>query len=250
MTKVAHKWRYLLRLEKLSPLIAIVCLMSQPSAPSERPLRRDAERNRQRILDAAKIVFAERGLRASHDDIADQAGVGVGTVYRRFPDKELLIDALFEERLEEIADVAREGLAIADPWDGLVHFVTRAQELQSADRGLKEIALGTAHGQHRAARARARISPIVAQILERAKQAGVVRADLALSDMPLIQLAVGTIADSTRDIAPDTWRRLMTIILDGMRVGAAGPSELTAPPLDFDQVPAAMHNAGAAKHGR
>ena len=217
--------------------------MSQPSAPTDRPLRRDAERNRQRILDAARVVFAERGLRASHDDIAHEAGVGVGTVYRRFPDKEQLIDALFEERIGEIAQAARDGLAIEDPWDGFVHFVMTTQELHSTDRGLKEIVLGTAHGRERATRARGLISPLVAQLLERAQTAGVVRPEISLSDMPLIQLAVGTIADATRDLGPDTWRRLMTIILDGMHAGARSPSEISSPPLDFEHVPEAMHNA-------
>src|SRR5437763_8806283 len=97
--------------------------MPRSAPPSERPLRRDAERNRQLILDAARVVFAERGLSGSHDDIAREAGVGVGTVYRRFPDKEELIDALFEERIGEIADVARASLAAGDAWEGLVDFL-------------------------------------------------------------------------------------------------------------------------------
>src|SRR5215475_3278723 len=115
--------------------------MAVDPIPNERPLRRDAERNRQRILDAARVVFAERGLRGSHDDIAREAGVGVGTVYRRFPDKEQLIDALFEDRMAEMARVTDEALAMSDRWDGFVHFMIRCQELQSADRGLKELML-------------------------------------------------------------------------------------------------------------
>src|SRR2546421_9804063 len=117
----------------------MMCLVSKSAPPSERPLRRDAERNRQRILDAARVVFAERGLSGSHDDIAHQAGVGVGTVYRRFPDKEQLIDALFETRIEEIANVARAAAENPDPWSALMGFLMRAQELQREDRGLKEI---------------------------------------------------------------------------------------------------------------
>ncbi len=81
------------------------------SAPdlADRPLRRDAERNRQRILAAAGELFAERGLGVTLDDIARHAGVGVGTVYRRFPDKEVLIDALFEQRLEAMCAIADGG---------------------------------------------------------------------------------------------------------------------------------------------
>ena len=78
--------------------------------PTERPLRKDAERNRQRILTAAGELFAERGLGVTLDDIAHHAGVGVGTVYRRFPNKEVLIDALFEQRIEAIATIAAEAL--------------------------------------------------------------------------------------------------------------------------------------------
>ena len=87
--------------------------------PPERPLRKDAERNRQRILEAAGELFAERGLGVTLDDVAHHAGVGVGTVYRRFPDKEVLIDALFEQRIEAIATIASEALEIEDPWDGV-----------------------------------------------------------------------------------------------------------------------------------
>jgi AcrR family transcriptional regulator len=220
--------------------------MAQPALPSERPLRRDAERNRQRILDAARVVFAERGLSGSHDDIAREAGVGVGTVYRRFPDKEQLIDALFEARIEEIADIARAAADHADPWEALVGFLARAQELQSEDRGLKEIVLGGARGAERALAARALIAPLVIQLLQRAQAAGVVRSDIEPTDLPLIQLAIGTIAESSRDVAPDVWRRLMTLVFDGMRADCAR-SELASPALDQEQADAVMAAYGAAR---
>src|SRR3982074_3482909 len=110
---------------------------------SERPLRRDAERNRQRILDPAGALFAERGLGVSLDDIARHAGVGVGTVYRRFPDKEQLIDALFEDRLGEILAVATPRPRRSAPGEALVHFLEGSMELQVEDRALKELLLGT-----------------------------------------------------------------------------------------------------------
>src|SRR6266566_2146364 len=80
------------------------------AASDGRPLRRDAERNRQRILRAAAEVFTERGLQATLDDVARRAGVGVGTVYRRFPDKEALVEALFTERLDALAGFAELAL--------------------------------------------------------------------------------------------------------------------------------------------
>src|SRR4051794_16247958 len=86
----------------------------------ERRLRRDAERNRQRILAAAADAFARGGLAVTMDEIARHAGVGVGTVYRRFPDKELLIDALFEQRIEELVALAVAARDEPDPFVGLV----------------------------------------------------------------------------------------------------------------------------------
>jgi AcrR family transcriptional regulator len=222
--------------------------MAADPAPDERPLRRDAERNRQRILDAAAVVFAERGLRGSHDDIAREAGVGVGTVYRRFPAKEQLIDALFEDRMNEMAAVADEARAMADPWEGLVHFMVAGQELQSADRGLKELMLSAEHGADRVARGRDRIAPIVQDVLTRAQQAGAVRDDIALTDLPLIQHALGAVTDATRDIAPDAWRRLLTIILEGLRPAPGTTRPMQTPPLTLDQLAPAMQ-AGAG-HSR
>src|SRR5215475_14728741 len=106
-------------------------------APAPRPLRRDAERNRQRILRAASEVFTTRGLQASLDDVAQHAGVGVGTVYRRFPDKESLVEALFEERIQAMAALAEKALAEPDAWTGLVSFLEGACTQLATDRGLQ-----------------------------------------------------------------------------------------------------------------
>src|SRR3954463_11012360 len=125
-----------------------------PIAPAEKPLRKDAERNRIRILEAAGDLFAQRGLGITLDEIARHAGVGVGTVYRRFPDKELLIDALFEQRIEELVVLAETARDDPDPFEGLVRFFETFLALQAADRGLKDIVLGTGRGQRRVAQAR------------------------------------------------------------------------------------------------
>ena len=93
-----------------------------------RPLRRDAERNRQRILQAASEVFTERGLDVSLDEVARYAGVGVGTVYRRFRTKEDLVEALFVDRIEEVAALAEEAARAADPWSGLACFMEEAAD--------------------------------------------------------------------------------------------------------------------------
>src|ERR1700759_2950656 len=112
----------------------------QVEAPSAtRPLRRDAERNRQLILDTAKTVFAIRGLDASLDEVAHEAGLGVGTVYRRFPNRDALIDALFADMLASITRIVAESMALPRAWDGLVHFMSSMLESQGRDKALRDL---------------------------------------------------------------------------------------------------------------
>src|SRR5881398_821309 len=123
-----------------------------PDATADhRPLRRDAERNRQRILQAAREVFAERGLGVTLDEIARWAGVGVGTVYRRFADKESLIDALFEDGIGEVVALAEDALDYEDSWAGFVHWFEGFVAMQAQDRGLKEVLLSSRGSQQRIA---------------------------------------------------------------------------------------------------
>ena len=144
----------------------------------ERPLRRDAERNRQRILTAAAEVFADRGLDVSLDDIAQHAGLGVGTVYRRFPTKEQLVEALFEEHVDTLAEMA-ESVSYADnSWDGLVTVLTEVCALQAGNRGLREILMSSTYGQGCAARARARVTPAIEKGVRRAQDDGYLRPDI------------------------------------------------------------------------
>jgi AcrR family transcriptional regulator len=210
---------------------------------SERPLRRDAERNRLRILQAAREVFADRGLDASLDQIAAHAGVGVGTVYRRFPDKDALIDALFEERIDEVTAAGQRALCASDPWEGLVGFVQQANALQARDRGLRQALLS--RGAHRTERAREKIIPIATELVARAQQAGSLRADLDVFDLPLIDVMVSAIADITREVSPELWQRALTIIIDGLATTRQTPTPLPGKPLDRDQLATAF-----SKHGR
>jgi AcrR family transcriptional regulator len=211
------------------------------STPAARPLRRDAERNRHRILEAAAEVFAERGLGITMDDIAEHAGVGVGTVYRRFPQKELLIEALFEERVGELVALAEEALDEDDPWQALLDFVERAQALQATNRGLKELVLSTTHGRERVACVRERLGPLADELVRRAQASGQLRPDVDGTDLPLVQIMLGAIVDATRDVAPETWRRMLALIVDGMR--AREPrTPLPAPALDSDQIDHTMRS--------
>jgi AcrR family transcriptional regulator len=193
---------------------------------SDRPLRRDAERNRQRILEAARHAFAEEGLSVTLDEIAHRAGVGVGTVYRRFPDKEQLIEALFEDRIKDFAALAEECLLVEDPWTGLVRFLERACEAHACDRGFKEVALSGVHGLERVARARQLMYPLVARLVQRAQADGSLRPDLAPTDLPLLQLMLGSLSECTRDVDPEIWRRYLGIVTDGLRTRRVEPSPL------------------------
>jgi len=211
-----------------------------PPPDAARPLRRDAERNRRRILDAAAAVFAERGLGVTMDDIAHRAGVGVGTVYRRFPDKEELIDALFVERIEALAALAEQGLAHEDPWEGLVHFMEQGLLEQARDRGLKELVLGAARGHGPTGHARQRLAPIVTALFERARASGQLRDDVEGVDTPVLHLMLGSVLDFSREVEPELWRRFLVIVLDGLRARRDGPTPLPVPALDDDQLAQAM----------
>ena len=207
-------------------------------AVHQKPLRKDAARNRQRILDAAYELFAARGLSVTLNDIAHYAGVGVGTVYRHFPDREQLIDGLFEQRIEEVAALLQEAVEDPDPWHGLTHFLDANLALQAQDRGLRELLLGAAGGFDRLARARARLQPIGARLIARAQEAGALRADIEPQDLPLLQLMLSSLLG--HDAAPDLWRRYLAIVLRGLRSEPGEPEPLPAAPPPAEQVETVM----------
>jgi AcrR family transcriptional regulator len=211
-----------------------------PAADAGRPLRRDAERNRRRILDAAAAVFAERGLGVTMDDIAHRAGVGVGTVYRRFPDKEELIDALFVDRIEALAALAEAGIAHDDPWEGLVWFMEQALIEQQRDRGLKELVLGATRGNGPTGHARERLAPLVTALFDRARASGQLRDDVEGVDTPVLQLMLGSVLDFSREVEPELWRRFLAIVLDGLRARRDDATPLPVAALDDDQLERAM----------
>jgi AcrR family transcriptional regulator len=214
-----------------------VTTAANTSTPAdERPLRRDAARNRERILEAAGEVFATRGLEVTLDDIAHHAGVGVGTVYRRFRDKEELIDALFDERMDAVLSVAEQALAVDDPWLGLEGFFVSIFELQAADRGLRELAFAGRHGRERVARAKARLEPLIAEVVARGQASGQLRDDIRADDIPLLQKMLAETIEIAGDVSPDLWRRYLTIVLDGLRTRRDGPTPLPVPSLEPGQL--------------
>jgi AcrR family transcriptional regulator len=203
---------------------------------STRPLRADAERNRRKLLDAAAELFARKGLSVGLDEIARHAGVGVGTAYRRFPDKEQLIKALFDDRLEQIAALAERCATRDDAYAGLVEFIEGNVRLQSADRGLKELILGSPHAMARAQAARGRIEPAVASLVARAQAAGEIRADVSHTDIALVQFMLTAISDITRNLDPEVWRRALRLVLDGLRT--PDPGAMPGPPIPRESLDA------------
>ncbi|MFD5298972.1 TetR/AcrR family transcriptional regulator [Streptomyces mutabilis] len=208
------------------------------SPPRTRPLRADAERNRQRIIAAAQKVFARRGLEVTLDDIAHHAGVGVGTVYRRFADREALIEAVFDNEIRRVVALAEQALAHENAWEGLVQFLTVSGADFAEDRGLREILLEGAHSQNRVAAAREHLTPAFSALIARAQQEGSLRNDIEATDLPLLQLMIGATAHHTRAVTPDLWQRYLTLVLDGLRTQRHGPSPLPHRALtqeEFDQ---------------
>jgi AcrR family transcriptional regulator len=220
-----------------------------PEEGRSRPLRRDAQANRERILAAAASVFSEQGLDGSVEEIAERAGVGVGTLYRRFPNKDALVDAIFESTLNELAADAEAALEAADSWDGLCAFLERAVALQAENRGFAEIVAVHLRAEQLLAKARSRVRPLLAALVARAQADGSLRPDVVYEDISVLLWTSGRVVDSTRDVAPEFWRRHLALTLDGLRAERATP--LPHPPLTSDQHWAAMQRlAGQLKQTR
>jgi AcrR family transcriptional regulator len=179
---------------------------------TEKPLRADARRNRERILKAARKVFAESGLHSQIDDVAKRAKVGVGTVYRHFPTKEALLDALVRERFEEFAGYAREALEREDAWDGFCELIWRAAELNARDLGFCESVAST---DCTAIVEEVGLMRSTELLIERAKAQGRMRADATEDDVPLMMIGASSVMQQSP--APDAWRRYFTLMLDGLR---------------------------------
>jgi AcrR family transcriptional regulator len=200
-----------------------------PSEP--RPhLRRDAERNRRRLLEAAREVFGERGRDAPFEEIARRAGVGIGTLYRRFPTREALIDALFEEKARDYVRASEEALAANDAWEGFAGFVERICEMQAEDRGFADVLTatfpsGSAPGVAAALRDAHRNAE---KLVARARRDAKLRRDFTHQDLAWILIANAAYLEATRQAAPDAWRRYVTLILDAASTPDA--RKLPSPP--------------------
>jgi AcrR family transcriptional regulator len=203
---------------------------SEPET-SARPMRKDAARNRELLIAAAREVFARRGLDASLDDVARQAGVGVGTAYRHFANKYELAEAIMQQGIDEVIEHARLAAAAADPWHGLVGFLEAVLKLQTSDRGLREVTMGM-HDQEKADEVHDLLIGPLTTLLERAQETGAVRADVRPSDLGVVMMMLCVAGDLGGDAAPLLWRRYLPGLLGTLRPGGA---EMDVPALDDAQ---------------
>ena len=186
------------------------------SATKPRQQRADARRNREAVLESARKVFAEHGLDAQIDEIAAGAEVGVGTVYRHFPTKDELLEALAQVRFEALAARAREALEARDGWQGFVEFMTYSARVMAEDRLLSE-AMDQRSAICGEASRSVGLLDLTAQLIERAKADGKLRADTEPCDVPGLICGIGRAVRSAPGAPAMTWERHLEIILAGLR---------------------------------
>lgn len=186
-----------------------------PDRQLQRPLRSDARANRRRVLDAAAAVFAARGIDAPVEEIAQLAGLGVGTLYRRFPSKESLIEQLVSDLFERVLDAGRQALRCPDG-TGLEDFLRHTASLQYSNRGC----LSRMWESPVPSGFRSEFDDIVGQLVSRAQEHGLIRTDCAATDFTVLLWATRGIIATCGDIAPLAWQRHLDIALAGLRPGA------------------------------
>lgn len=192
-------------------------------------LRADAARNLERILEAARVVFAERGLDASVADVAERAGVGTATIFRRFPAKDDLVAAILEREVERIHSLALEALEADDPAAAIAEFVMRAVRTMIEDRCLCEASGGELFNRPQMQERIGALTETVERLLERAQVAGAIRPDVVASDIAFLINAVGHAGSALERTAPGAWRRYVNLLVDGLRAEGASPLEHAAP---------------------
>ena len=220
---------------------------------AEPVLRKDAARNRDRLLQAGREVFALRGLDATLNDIARHAKVGIGTAYRRFANKEELLEAIRGQQDDELEIIARDALEIESAWGGLVHFLERSLELHIADRAMAQILAGRHVSPARFDESRDRLAHLVNRIAGRAREAGELRGDVTGTDLILLQIACLSVAQTIsdgpsiegRDDLHELYRRTLGIMLDGLRPARVDTAPLDVPALTTDELHALLRRKNA-----
>jgi AcrR family transcriptional regulator len=214
----------------------------EPEVVATVPLRVDAQRNLARILAAAREVFAERGMEGSVEEIARRAGVGVGTIYRRFPTKDALIDAIVEERVTQMAEVFERHLADEDAWAGFRAAIMEVLNRMMEDRALHDVMKSRFGPPPAASMLRVR----AVELVQRAQAAGGLRADFTPQDLMLLFSSVNGVMEATQSFAPRAWERFLSFLLDGLAAEAATPPPVEAFPAGAAEAAKAAAHAAAA----
>nr|WP_162528712.1 MULTISPECIES: TetR/AcrR family transcriptional regulator [unclassified Mycolicibacterium] len=183
---------------------------------------------------AAAEVFAESGLNGSYDEIARRAGVGVGTVYRRFPERAELVQALFQSQMDEITAVVEDAAQRPDAWSALCWFIEQIIQMQTSDRGFKEVLGGMAQYGYGVDANQDCLTPALTALLDRAKRDGALREDIEPADIGALALVLSSLSTTSQ---PELWRRYFGVVLDGLARPAEGADPLPlAPPTDEEVV--------------
>jgi AcrR family transcriptional regulator len=200
---------------------ADVPFTTQPSGPdAAKPLRADARRNRARVLQAADAVFASKGPSASTEEVAERAGVAIGTVFRHFPTKQALLEAVIVDRLRRLADEAAALADADDPGAAFFAFFTHWAELAAtkhaladalADAGVNVKAVESCH-----ARVVGDLHRAVDALLTRAQRAGAVRDDIRLRELIALLIGASRAAEHAAQ-DPDLQTRTLAVVFDGLR---------------------------------
>ncbi|MFJ8019456.1 TetR/AcrR family transcriptional regulator [Streptomyces sp. NPDC096311] len=188
-----------------------------------RPLRRDAQRNREALLMAARACFAECGVNAPLEQVAKQASLAIGTLYRHFPTRLDLVQATFAEKLAAWLAAAERAATMEDAWNGFCHFLETMCELQADDRGFNDLASSLLPETARLAEPQIRIHQLAVRIVARAQKQGMLRPDLTPEDLAFVIWSHSRITEATQGIAPAVWRRHLYLMLDGFRADRAHP---------------------------
>jgi AcrR family transcriptional regulator len=208
------------------------------------PRRRDAVERHERLIAAAQRELAARGVNASLEGIARDAGVAIGTLYRHFPTRLDLLLAAFEPRLQEFLDGAKTALEIDDPWEGLVSYLENLFRVQAGDRGFNDFLSRRFPGNADTERIHDQMCRQIENVLARAQEAGQARSDIALADIVNLIWFNGRVMDATSTSAPGAWRRQLYLMLDAYRAGRAHP--IPEPPMTEEQLYDAMVHLGKA----